>query len=127
MKNLTVDTWGASTGSVMNTRSLDDALTLVSHHQRRWIVQYLRAVVGNEVTFDTLVEHLASKAAADSRPTDPDHEDVRVELRHNHLPKLVEHGLVEFDAEEGTVRYTPVAPVEMVLDGVPTELGVVST
>jgi hypothetical protein len=43
----------------------------------------------------------------DGTQREPTDHRVRIELRHNHLPKLEEAGLVEWDRETGTVSRGP--------------------
>ncbi|WP_339104823.1 ArsR family transcriptional regulator [Haloterrigena salinisoli] len=49
-------------------------------------------------------------------PTGKARHDVRISLVHNHLPRLAEYGLVEFDAETGAelVDEPPVHPADLV-------------
>ncbi|WP_455429092.1 DUF7344 domain-containing protein [Haloarcula regularis] len=41
---------------------------------------------------------------------------------HNHLPKLDEHGIIQYDQESNIVRYQSDEQIETVLDALPTEV-----
>lgn len=56
------------------------------------------------VSLSTLAEQvLAREADAGWGAGDGDETDLRVELYHNHLPKLADAGVVEFDPDERVV------------------------
>lgn len=102
--------------------SLDAVFELLADRRRRYALYYL-AEVGEDRALD--VEDVAARVAewerewdsaggaadstgdepgaTDSAPTDRQ-ERVRVDLHHNHLPRLADAGLVDYDARTGTVR-----------------------
>lgn len=51
-----------------------------------------------------------------------DREQLAIQLYHTHLPRLADHGVVEFDPENQAVRYQPDEQLETVLDSLPDEL-----
>lgn len=55
------------------------------------------------VTDGTLADYIADRAP-DAAHRDLDRRDVATELRHVHLPKLADTGLIEFDRRSGGVR-----------------------
>jgi hypothetical protein len=77
-----------------------------------------------------------SSASCDTRPTRSskgtvtgddqlrDREQLAVQLQHTHLPKLADHGVVEYERRSGAVRYRPSEPVERVLDTLPGEVSI---
>lgn len=90
----------------MTERTLDECLELLSDRQRRQVIQELRT------ERHATLEELA--AAID------DGNDGRLlpELRHNHLPKLADHDVVEYDPRSGAVRYYSDPRMEAVTDAV---------
>jgi len=108
-------------GSInMNGDSLDTCLTLVADRRRRRLLEHLRHNGDGEVQIDDLVDRLyQTERAADDRQTSRD--QLVIQLSHNHLPKLADHGVVEYDRERGTVEYRPNEQIEAVLAGLPEE------
>ncbi|NEU57626.1 hypothetical protein [Halorussus sp. MSC15.2] len=89
--------------SAVNGRSIDiDGLfeVLADRHRRR-VLEYLGGTDDGVAAFSELVEHVAE---SDGDSTD-DHGRVEVDLHHNHLPKLDDENLVEYDSRSKTVRY----------------------
>lgn len=99
------DEWaGPPTTSDDARRRVDDLLYALADKRRRDLVYHLDAV---EITdLETLAARLA--ATRESVPVDAVPADVRervqVDLRHNHLPKLENAGVIEFDARSEVVR-----------------------
>lgn len=96
----------------MNDPGLDAILNLLAAGDRREIVHALREQGSGETTIDDLAKRLV----ADGLVTENDSRLLSIKLHHAHLPKLDDHGLVEFDAERGSVRYQPNEHVERVID-----------
>ncbi|ELY68128.1 hypothetical protein C489_09000 [Natrinema versiforme JCM 10478] len=66
---------------------------------------------GDRVAHEDLVDHVVTRAPeADS--TGPDRERVETELRHVHLPKLDDAGLVDYDRQSGVVHIDRETTVE---------------
>lgn len=85
--------------------ALDEVYSALANERRRTVLCVLmRESV--PMGLETLVE----KVTAQERPADSGTESteltkqVRISLYHNHLPKLGDLGLIEFDAEEKTVE-----------------------
>ncbi|WP_379689371.1 DUF7344 domain-containing protein [Halomicroarcula sp. GCM10025817] len=51
-----------------------------------------------------------------------DRDQLSIQLIHNHLPKLDEHGIIQYDQESNIVRYQSDEQIETVLDALPTEV-----
>ena len=104
--------------------SFDTLLDLLSSPRRRTLLYYLKNRSEDEIPIDELVEDVRdierSLPVRDSSPR----EKVRTELRHTHLPKLREVGILRYDAGSQTVHYTENQGLESYLDYVETvELG----
>jgi DNA-binding transcriptional ArsR family regulator len=85
--------------------SIDELLSLLGHRRRRDV---LYSLVESEVTD---VESLAATIAAresdgPSDGIDDERDAVVIDLYHNHLPKLNDRGLIEYDSRSGAVRWT---------------------
>lgn len=81
---------------------LDAVLTALAHPQRRTILSVLAEQDGL-VAHAELARAVIARTSGDDFPGDE--AEVRIQLRHDHLPKLADAGLVEYDAEAGTVGY----------------------
>lgn len=104
----------------MTERDLDTFLQLVADRRRRQVIRHLRHEATDETTIDGLADRLHNGGTAvDDQPTD--RERLAILLYHNHVPKLADHGIVEFEPENGTVRYQPDERFETVLDSLPDE------
>lgn len=112
---------GSELLDAMTTRSHDALLGLVADRHRRQAIQQLRKESDGETTFDDLVDRLLGdeSPAGDNRI---DREQLAIQLYHAHLPKLADHGVVEFDPENRVVRYQPDEQIETVLDSLSEEL-----
>ena len=104
----------------MTPTDLDTRLQLVSDRQRRCILQHVRDKPTEPVPFDELVDAVSRAMAADDATT-PDAERIAIQLSHNHLPKFAEHGVIDYDRDDRTVRYRPDERLESLLDSVPDE------
>lgn len=89
-------------------RSLDDLLKLLADRRRRYVLYYLDDAEDDVVTLDELSDHVADRREAWSANTDGTGvvalERVRVGLHHNHLPRLADAGLIDYDGRTQTVR-----------------------
>lgn len=98
----------------------EDAIRLLSDEERRTVVAALVDLPDNVVT----VRELADRFDGGPSPemSAPLHHRHLVSIKHNHLPRLDEAGLVEYDARSETVRYHPDERVERLVEFVRTEL-----
>lgn len=79
---------------------LDDDLRLIADQERRLIIQYFIQESATQASLDDLIEHVV--AHTDSDVT---RETIELTLHHKNLPKLANHGLVEYDPRNGDIRY----------------------
>lgn len=100
--------------------AIDDALHALSNGRRRAVVQYLRE--SGDATYDVgEIADVVVNPQTPSRSSDPpvrDPEEVAALLRHRHLPKLDDHGIVAFDPADNVVSYRGDPVVEELLDTV---------
>jgi len=104
--------------------SFDTLLNLLSSPRRRTLLYYLKNQVTDEIQLDELVDDLhAIERSLPVRDSSP-REKVRTELRHTHLPKLREIGIVRYDDGSETIHYSVNRGLESYLNYVETvELG----
>lgn len=107
---------------IMDSTPLDTYLELVSDRQRRKIIQQLRDGTTGKTTVEELVDHLHDGDSATLGAERTDRDQLSIQLMHNHLPKLDEHGIVHYDQENEVVQYQPNGQIETVLDSLPTEV-----
>lgn len=106
---------------MMNDDSLDVCLALVADSRRRRLIEHLRHDRTGETPIDELLDrlHRAERDTDDERRMNRD--QLAVRLNHCHLPKLVDHGVVDHDPDRETIEYRPDERMEAVLDGLPEE------
>lgn len=107
-------------GLDMTSTDLDAVLRLVSDRQRRCILRHIRKKPAEAIAIDELVDAVSRATAADGSET-LDEERIAVQLSHSHLPKFAEHGVIDYDRDDRTVRYQPDERLESLLDSVPEE------
>lgn len=94
----------------------EEAHAILAHADRTHVVQRLIAAGGRDT-----IEKLAGQIAARSREarTDSDGdrpvEMVKIGLVHNHLPRLRDHGVVEYDRRNGDVVLADATDLEPLL------------
>lgn len=105
----------------MASDPLDSDLRLVADRQRRQVIDHLRRDSDGRTPFEELVDHLHEPGA---RTEDPvvEKEQLAIRPQHSLLPKLSDHGVVEFDHRSGSVRYRPDEQVEALLDSLPRDV-----
>lgn len=84
--------------------SLDAILSLLAHHQRRDLLAYLSEEAAPTATVEECVGHLVEQEAERTGKR-PGHEQVETALHHSHVPKLVDAGIVDYDARNREIRY----------------------
>jgi DNA-binding transcriptional ArsR family regulator len=87
----------------------DTYIQLVADQRRRRILQTLREAESASV------DELADQLAADGGDSA---EQISVDLHHNHLPKLADANVVEYDSRSNAVRYSPPKRFEAVAESV---------
>jgi hypothetical protein len=111
----------------MTKHDLDRCLQLVADQHRRQIIHHLRHEAKGTTTLDDLVERISSRASDSKNGPQQDREEIAIQLQHTHLPKLADHGVVEFDLRTGAVRYHPDEQVETVIDSLPGKVGCIES
>ena len=81
---------------------LDELFEVLANGHRRRLLGYFDDTDDDVGAFSDLVEHVADESDAVSND---DRERVAVNLHHNHVPKLEDANLVEYDPRSETVRY----------------------
>lgn len=84
---------------------LDRIFTLVSNPRRRAALYHLRNADRDPVWTTNLAAELARLEADADENLDDVAEEIPLSLRHNHLPKLSEAGLVDVDSNMTTLTY----------------------
>lgn len=97
-----------------NANDIDDTIRLLARQDRRDLVGFFRGRGPETATVDELVEHLLERRQ--QRGFEPNPERVEIELYHVHLPRLAEHGIVEYDPRNEEVRYRAHERIEALLD-----------
>ncbi|WP_458186945.1 DUF7344 domain-containing protein [Haladaptatus sp. NG-WS-4] len=102
------------TGSKRNSIAIDDILKAVADSQRRHILSYLSSNSEAHCSVAEVVDHLQSKATG----ADQSQRHLRQRLHHVHLPKLMNLGLITYNAETQKVQYTEHQQLESLLSHV---------
>lgn len=104
---------GESRGSHGFDRSdrLDAVFGALSNERRRAVVAFLRDHETDTVGVERLTEAVATRETGDSSA-----ELLGLSLRHTHLPKLSEAGVVAYAPERSLVRYEREPLAERLLD-----------
>lgn len=87
----------------------DTVFEILSDNHRRHILCYLHSLSDKVADFDELVEVIVSEDIDTEavEKTDPDtHQHIAIALHHNHLPKLTDVGLIDYDEKSGAVQYS---------------------
>lgn len=88
--------------------SLDRIFDLLGGRRRRYVLYYLNETDADVVTLDDVTERVVKWERTwngrDDRSRDEHRERTRVALHHNHLPRLADAGLVDYDPRSHTVR-----------------------
>ncbi|WP_331235236.1 DUF7344 domain-containing protein [Natronorarus salvus] len=103
----------------MSATDLDVCLELVADRRRRNLIHQLRHNGNGLTTIDTLVDRLDRGEQGVSKDRPPNREELAIQVYHTHLPKLADHGVVEYDPERGTVQYLSDERLEAVVDSLP--------
>lgn len=92
---------GRSDLATVEELDVEDRLYLLSSPARRAVLAVLADHASPMTLGDIAAEMAATGADASA---DADYRDLEVVLHHNHLPRLAEAGLVEYDASANSVR-----------------------
>lgn len=88
----------------------DTLLETLKHPIRRATIRYFEHGSASKTTLDELVTHVTTVHPAESST------DIRIQLVHNHLPKLVARGWLEYDSETGEIQYYGHETADQILD-----------
>lgn len=85
--------------------SLGERLSLLSHPHRRGALECLDRASGG-VDVEAFADCVVREVADDADEADDERRQVLLALHHNHLPRLEDHGVLEYDPESGIVTAT---------------------
>jgi hypothetical protein len=107
-----------STPQSTNTENLskEQVVGLLRHKQRREIITYFDQKTTDCVSRDDLVEYLVSSNSKRGATSAEHRERVTIGLLHNHLPRLADAGMLEYDQRSETVRYWGDSRLETLLE-----------
>ncbi|ELY65622.1 DUF7344 domain-containing protein [Natronococcus jeotgali] len=105
----------------MGEKHFDVCLQIVSDRHRRRIIHRLREASNDRTSIEDLIDHLHNSDSV-SAETRLDREQLAIQLAHKHLPKLLDHGVVEVDPETDIVQYQPDEQIEAILDSFPVQV-----
>lgn len=89
--------------------SASERCELLANDRRRALLAHLVARPGEDVAVEDLVSHLAANEAAS------EYRNIHLSLRHLHLPRLAEAGVVRYDTDRQRVEYVPARELEALL------------
>ena len=89
------------------------ALELLAESDRREIIRILRESEADHVQTREIITHLQ-----ESDPTRNEEDRIAIAVHHNHLPKLAETDVVDFDSDSETIRYNDDELVETLLESI---------
>lgn len=84
---------------------IDDVFELLADWRRRAVCRYFATTDSSSADVDTLVTAVAQRGMGRVDATDANEAAVRDALVEEHLPRLDEAGVVDFDERSGAVRY----------------------
>jgi len=93
-------------GSAVTDR-LDTMFDVLYDSRRRFLLYYLVSVDESVVELEAAADAVADYEAARTEPTDrSSRADINLGLHHNHLPRLAETAILDYDCRQGTIRLT---------------------
>ena len=94
-------------GKVMaaqNVNELNETFNLLRHPHRRYVLYYLIKEF-EKVDIETLVAALANwEGGQPATGWNSNSDTIEIGLRHTHLPKLADTGIITFDADTGSIE-----------------------
>lgn len=94
--------------------TLTQIFTVLANHRRRVMLECFRQF-GESVERSDLVDRVAAYES-DSETPEEIREQVAMDIHHNHLPRLTDLGLVEYDDRSTTIRYYGHPLLEAILE-----------
>lgn len=85
---------------------IDELLHILSNHRRRDVLYYLSE--HELASIETLATEITALEfdCSSSDVTPDDREPILIDLYHNHLPKLTNSGLIEYDRRSGAIKWS---------------------
>ena len=85
----------------------DTILSAVANEHRRAILDALDNASEKTLEYDALVDRVAARVRNEGakRGSDEHRQRVRIALHHNHLPKLDEARIIDYEVKTGYVQY----------------------
>lgn len=91
-----------------NRPSLDRLFRVLSNHRRRYVLYYLEDAENAIVTVTDLTNYVVQREREwkqnDDQPETDHRDEIRIDLHHNHLPRISDMGLIDYDARSKTIR-----------------------
>ncbi|WP_217471954.1 DUF7344 domain-containing protein [Haloterrigena gelatinilytica] len=117
LRNDTMDT-----SCTTDPESLTVLFELLADRRRRYALYYLQTASDDVVGFDAVVTQLANwETRLETEPTNDHREEIEIALHHEHLPKLEDHDIIDYDSESETIRYRDGFPKRTWLEQARTE------
>ncbi|MCU4740669.1 DUF7344 domain-containing protein [Natronoglomus mannanivorans] len=115
-------TWESHPTDQSPELTLTQIFTALANHRRRVMFECFRQY-DDSVERSNLVDYVVT-SESDSGTSDEEkekeeeelHEQVAMDIHHNHLPRLTEMGLVEYDDRSTTIRYYGHPLLEAILE-----------
>lgn len=82
--------------------SLEERFSLLADPHRRIVIDRLNGA-SSEVTIEALADHVIAQLNDGALEIDDERRRTLFALHHNHLPRLDDHGVLEYDPAAGTV------------------------
>lgn len=92
---------------------LNSAFQCLAHERRRHILSFLQNNEGDTASVDDLVDHVIEQERHSPAST---REEITIDLYHNQLPLLADHGLIDFDVQTKRVHYKSDEEIAVVVD-----------
>lgn len=84
--------------------SLDAILDILANHRRRALLEFLIEQPENTGSFEAATKHIVLRIGQ-KQGSQPNHDDIQVDLQHHHIPKLADAGVIDYDIRSQTIRY----------------------
>ncbi|AEH38324.1 DUF7344 domain-containing protein [Halopiger xanaduensis] len=84
--------------------SLDAHLDVLANERRRYLLEFLWDQPGRVGSFEAATKHTIAQLGR-KYGSQPNHDDIQVDLQQHHLPKLADAGIIEYDVRSQTIRY----------------------
>lgn len=82
----------------------DGLIDVLRDRRRRQVVTHLHTAEGGGFDLDGIARAIAGPEAESAARADDTLADVKLVLHHQHLPKMDQAGLIDYDPDGGTVR-----------------------